>query len=92
MKREPSHRTRPQKEKETPCCLICGNETDLQSYVYLPIWDQITLKPLCILHDNSHRIVGNEKEIFKGCGVAGCFYPRKALNMCKKHYDKAYIQ
>lgn len=85
LPREPSHRFGQAKRSY---CLICSQETKLQSYVYLPIRDALKLVNLCVLHDNSHRIVGNEKPIYNGCAVISCLEPHKSKGYCRYHYQR----
>lgn len=81
----------PRNRKPETNCVICGEATQLQSYVYLTAHNKIKLIYLCELHDNSHRIWGGELEVFKGCKIAGCLNPLKCKEMCKKHYQRFFI-
>jgi len=77
------------------CCFLC-DETGprgsmIRCYVYLPTTDELGVVIACKLHDNSHRIVGNERPIRKHCKVNDCYQKIKCKEMCKSHYNSFFI-
>lgn len=77
-------------------CNICDERlpkgTMPRSYVYLPKYDKLKLVTLCVLHDNSHRLVGDERPIIEICKISDCDGLIKTLGLCKRHYNKFYVQ